>query len=142
LVKQKEYAEAEGVLNQAVSRYPEEAGVERVLSETYRFMGMSQARQGKRRESFESFELSIQWDEKNVWSMLNYGQLLYQLEPQRVLETDDAFAKVLALKENDPNVWRNLIGFWLNQDEEERATMLCQQAAEKEFAEELKDLCE
>jgi len=139
LVEQGRNAEAEAALLKAAAIASSEM-LRSLLSETYRFLGLSQWAQDKLDEAVRSLETAVELDGQNVWAHIHYGKVLYLHDPGRGLDAEREFALALQLRSNDAVIWRNLIEFWALTKNAERMNVLCRQAP-GDVASNLVDVC-
>ena len=132
--------EAERALLRAIALYPEGADLQPVLSETYRFLGLTRWAQGRLDDAAQNLEMAVELDEQNVWAHIHYGKVLYLRDPSRASETEQEFAAALRLGPTSVETWRNLTEFWFWVKEMERLEALCRQAP-GEVASALASMC-
>lgn len=132
--------EAEAVLERAIATSPESPALSSLLSEMYRFLGLSQAAQGKMIEAVQSMKRAVELNDRNTWAHIHYGKVLYFFDPHLAHQTEHEF--VIALEQNpDVDIWRNLIGFWRWVGEIERANQMCDQATSAGLSSDLVQEC-
>lgn len=141
LYEQQRTNEAEHVFLEAIASYPAQAGLESLLSETYRFLGLSQWAQDNLSAALDSLSKAVQLDERNVWAHIHYGKVLFLQDAQRVAEVEKEFDTAFELSPDNVTVWENIIDFWRWRQEVERAEILCHKVQKKNFASDLIALC-
>lgn len=141
---QRHHAEAGKALLNAIVLYPQgsEARLQPLLSQTYVYLGLTQRSQGNLDQAVGSLETAVQLNERSPWAHISYGKSLYLQDPGRAFETEREFAIALSLSTHNPQIWKNLISFWRQQGELEKAESLCQEAKQiKEMVLELEEAC-
>lgn len=127
LHEQHRYLEAEVVLKQAIVTSPESLSLSPLLSEVYRILGLSQLAQGKVGQAVSSARKAVKLNERNTWARIHYGKILYMFSRDFADQTEREFD--IALRQNlQVDIWRNLIKFWRQEGENDRANRLCERA--------------
>ncbi len=135
LYSQQRSAEAEIALQRAVEIYSEylegSEDLKPLLSEAYRFLGLTQWAQQRMDLAVYNLRLAVHWNDQNLWAHIHLGKTLYLQDRKQVEETEKEFAYALDLRPDDVSLWVNLIQFWRWVDEDSRAKSLCNQAKER-----------
>lgn len=132
LYSQQKLAEAEIALQKAIEIYPEDSqGLQPLLSEAYRFLGLAQWAQQKMDLAVHNMRLAVQWNDQNAWAHIHFGKALYLQDQEQAEETEREFAYALTLRPEDVSLWVNLVQFWRWVDEDSRADDLCSQAKDR-----------
>ncbi len=133
--------EAEDALTKAIAVCPQGQQVQWMLSSAYRLLGSAQQDQGKLEQAVQSLEMAVQADPDSVWAHIDLGKALYHYDAQRVAEVVREFAAALSLKADDVGTWTDLIRFWRDNREVERAASLCLEAQRKGIVSGLEGIC-
>ena len=134
-------AEAESALWKAIALYPGVEQLQLTLSNTYRFLGLSQRNQGNLEGAVQSLATSVRLNAGNPWARIQLGQTLYQHDARRVPEAEREFSVALSLKPGDIRVWKSVIHFWRQNGETGRADSLCLEARGRGFVSGLEEVC-
>jgi tetratricopeptide (TPR) repeat protein len=118
----------------------DDRSVDWLLSEVYRRLGVALWVQDRPGEALPFAMKAVELNDRSVWAHIHYGKILYFSDPGQVHQTEQAFAKALAL-DSRPQIWLNLIGFWKWVKESERAIALCRQAQRQGLSEEIQSEC-
>jgi tetratricopeptide (TPR) repeat protein len=141
LHEQHRQAEAESALWKAIALYPGVEQLQRTLSNTYRFLGLSQRNQGNLEGALQSLATSVRLNAGNPWARIQFGQTLYKHDARRAPEAEREFSVALSLEPDDIRIWRSVIRFWRQNGETGRADSLCLEARERGFVSGLEEVC-
>ena len=141
LYEQEHNSEAERALHMAIEVCPQAQRFDRVVSESYRLLGLVQWNLEQLEQAVQTLEKAIQFDGRNAWAHVGFGKALYRHDDQRMAEVEQEFTTALTLEPADAGLWQSLIQFWLQVGEDERAASLCLQAQRQGLVSELKEVC-
>lgn len=140
LHEQQRDVEAEAVLKRVIATSPESPAFFPLLSEIYRFLGLSQWAQGNMSEAVQSMKRAVELNAQNTWAHIHYGKVLYFFDPRLIYQTEHEFA--IALEQNSSvDIWRNLIDFWRWVGKIDRANQLCERVKTLGLSADLRDKC-
>jgi tetratricopeptide (TPR) repeat protein len=128
LYDRRQLTEAEGALHKAIVIYPADKSLQPILSESYRFFGLSQWRLAKQQEGLRSLEQAVTLDDRNIWAHIDYGKLLYLYDRRQASAVEAQFMAALRVKPDDLEIWKHLLDFWRRVGAIQEAETLCEQA--------------
>ncbi len=133
--------EALPILESVLEVAPGEPSVRLAHADSYLFQGMIRHQQGELSEAIALFEEALALNDQNALTYLSYGKALFFFDRSQAAETERSFEAALALKPQDAGTWRNMIRFWQQAEQGERASALCERAQQAGLAEGLADDC-
>jgi len=121
-------AEAETAFEQAVKIAPDDQQLRPLLSESYRFLGLTQWDQGQLDQALVSLEKAVALNTRSPWAHIHYGKVLYLQNHAHASATEAQFSAALKLYPENAMIWKNVYDFWRWVGEARHAESLCARA--------------
>lgn len=128
LFQDEKYEQAQRVLLDAINTFSQEESSYYTLSEVYRYLALSQWAQEDLEVAAQSFITAKNINENNTVAHLQYGKLLWELDPDRVSDIEREFNIAINLDPSNPKVWDYAIQFWFSTDMGDKARAICDEA--------------
>lgn len=128
LMESERYPEAETVLQRAITLAPNDPISTNLLSESYRFYGLTLAQQGRLEEAIPLLEQAVALYHENVWAHIHYGKALAESDPAMAARAQEEFLVALNLEPEQAGLWSTVISFWDVQNQPALAADICTEA--------------
>lgn len=136
--KHRNFEVASEIMHQVVRMFPETPSSKFILSEAYRYIGFSNYYQESFDDAIFYFNRALEIDSGNRWAKIGLGKALYEKNPTNVAEIERIFLEALESHTQNLSLWRDIIHFWKQKNQDDLLKMLCERAAQKEIS---VDLC-
>ncbi|WP_428839428.1 tetratricopeptide repeat protein [Bellilinea caldifistulae] len=126
------------IMHQVIRMFPETPSSKFILSEAYRYIGYSNYYKGNFYDAIFYFNRALEIESKNGWAKIGLGKALYEKGNPNVNEIERIFLEALEFHSQNLSLWRDVIYFWKQKNQNDFFELTCEKAAQKEI---VIDLC-
>ena len=122
------FKKAKQIIKFAISMYSDFDSQKSVLSDLYRYLAVSSLYLDEKAEAISYIAEAKDANPSSVWAHLQYGWILYKIDPRNAHTTLQEFERGLELAKKDKFIWKSVIELCVNLNREDWVIMFCQRA--------------